>query len=185
MHSFPIIHTDRLTLRKLETADLSDLIQKINNPAISKQIFNIPYPYSEADAIARLHLVTEGFRSKKRYIFLITNSENQELMGEISLHLDRSNNRAETGFWLDEKKWGNGYMTEALRAILDFGFKSIQLQKIFATHYPENPASGKVLQKAGMIKEAELKDHYLVEGEYRTVMQYRLTKDEFDELSMK
>jgi len=58
----------------------------------------------------------------------------------------------------------------------------LNLNKIYATHYPTNPASGKVMLNNKMIKEAELKDHYKINDDCRSVIQYRLTKQEYEKL---
>mgnify|MGYP006434173225 CR=1 FL=1 len=72
-----------------------------------------------------------------------------------------------------------GFATEAVREIIKFGFKEVELNKIIATHLLNNPASGKVMAKNGMIKEGELKEHVRKNGEYLSLIQYRLTSNEF------
>ena len=73
----------------------------------------------------------------------------------------------------------------AAGALLAFGFEKLALNKIYATHLIENPASGQVMMKNGMIREGELKDHYKKDDAYRTVVQYRLTGNEFDNMAAK
>ncbi|TAK93407.1 N-acetyltransferase [Patescibacteria group bacterium] len=179
MRDFPELVTNKLKLRKILMTDLPSLVKYCNNKKISDQIFNIPFPYTEEDAIYRLNFASQGFKNKERYIFAITLKENDELIGEIGLHLDKVNNHAQFGYWVAELFWGKGIATEATSAILKFGFEELQLHKIYATHYPENEASGKVMFNNQMIKEGELSDHYLIEGVYRTVIQYRLTRLEY------
>lgn len=182
MEEFPQLATGRLKLRRMQLSDLPSLLNYVNNPKISDQIFNIPYPYLEEDAVFRMNFVLQGFKNRERYVFAITRKDEDELIGEIGLHLDKSNNHAQFGYWLGEPFWGKGIVTEALQAILKFGFTQLGLHKIYATHYPDNPASGKVMIANGMIREAELKEHYLINGEYRSVVQYRLTRNEFEAL---
>lgn len=179
MTTFPTLHTKRLTLRNIQDKDISTMIGLLNNPNISQQILNIPYPFGEENALARVHFVTQGFKNKERYVFVITSNEQDEMIGQIGLHLDKDNNKAEIGYWVGEPYWGKGIATEATTAILKFGFEDLDLNKIFATHFIENPASGKVLINNGMIKEAELKDHYKHGDAYKSVIQYRLTKAEY------
>ena len=83
------------------------------------------------------------------------------------------------GYWLAEPYWNQGYTSEAAAALLQYGFNTLGLHKILATHLVENPASGKVMIKNGMIKEGELKDHAKKNGVYRSLIQYRLTKEEY------
>ena len=183
MKNFPEINTDRLLLRKIRYKDISSLIKYCNNKKISDQIINIPYPYGEADAIYRMNFVLQGFKNKERYIFAITFKDNDKLIGEIGLHLDKTNESAQFGYWIAESFWGKGIATEATAAILKFGFESLNLNKIYATHYPDNKASGKVMLNNKMIKEAEMKEHYKINDSYRDVFQYRLTKKEYKDLN--
>ena len=103
-------------------------------------------------------------------------------MGEIGLHLDKTNDHAQFGYWVGESFRGLKIATEATAALLRFGFEDLGLKKIYATHYPSNVVSGKVLSNNGMVREAELKDHYKVGEDFRTVIQYRLTREEFEAL---
>ncbi|MEL6134914.1 MAG: GNAT family protein [Bacteroidota bacterium] len=180
MERFPTLETMRLRLRRMETSDFPALLQHVNNPKITDQILNFPYPYLEEDAIFRMHIILQGFRERQRFVFAITQKGKDELIGEIGLHLDKTHNKAEMGYWLGEPFWNQGLMGEAIAPILRFGFEDVKLHKIFATHFISNPASGKIMEKNGMIKEAEMKDHYMKQGIYETVYQYRLTYEEFE-----
>lgn len=180
MKTFPQLTTKRLKLRRLQLSDIPSLMQYANNKKISDQILNIPFPYKEEDAIARFNFMVQAFKNEERYIFAITLKEKDELIGEIGLHLDKENNNAQFGYWVAEPFWGKGIATEATAAILKFGFEKLGLHKIYATHYPSNKASEKVMKKNNMIQEAEMKAHYKIGKEYRTVIQYRLTKDEYE-----
>ncbi len=181
MEELPELITNRLKLRKIELGDVSSLLKYANNKNISDQIFNIPFPYQEEDAIYRLNFVLQGFKNKERYVFAITLKDSKELIGEIGLHLDKANNSAQLGYWIAEPFWGKGIATEATSEILKFGFEKLNLNKIYATYYPENKASGKVMLNNKMIKEGELKEHYRINNVYRSVIQYRLTKQEYEE----
>ncbi len=71
--------------------------------------------------------------------------------------------------------------TEAVKIILNYGFNTLQLNKIIATHLVENLASGHVMIKNNMKKEGELKEHTKKNGIYHSLVQYRLTKSEYIE----
>ncbi len=145
MEELPELITKRLKLRKIELGDVSSLLKYANNKNISDQIFNIPFPYQEEDAIYRLNFVLQGFKNKERYVFAITLKDSKEFIGEIDLHLDKANNSAQLGYWIAEPFWGKGIATEATSEILKFGFEKLNLSKIYATHYTENKTSGKVM----------------------------------------
>lgn len=177
MDQFPELNTSRLILRKHDQEDVADLVKYANNPKISEQIINIPYPYTEKDALARLEFVRKGFSDRQRFVFVINLKGSEELIGEIGLHLDAGTNQAQFGYWVAEPFWGRGIATEAVSAILKFGFEELKLKRIYATHYPENPASGKVMQNNKMKNEGELKDHYKVGETFRNVIMYSLTSE--------
>jgi ribosomal-protein-alanine N-acetyltransferase len=180
MKKLPEIHTAQLKLRRMQMSDIPSLIKYANNEKIAANIFNIDYPYTKAAAISRYSTVLDGLENENRYIFAITLKTVNELIGEIGLNIDTTNNCAETGYWVAEEFWGRGIATEALYAALKFGFNTLALNKIFATHFLDNPYSAKVLIKNGMIKEAELIEHYLIEGVYKSIAQYRLLQSEYN-----
>ena len=171
MDVFPELNSKRLTLRKISVEDIPALVKYANNKKIADRILNIPYPFGEPDAVFRISYVVQGFKSKARYVFAIIYQKSKELIGEISLHLDYQRNIAQLGYWVAEPFWGKGIATEATEAVLKFGFEQLNLAMIFAECHVENKASEKVLLNNGMKKSSATE----------SVMQYRLTKQEFEE----
>jgi len=152
MKDFPQLFTDRLHLRKIHIDDIQSLVKYANNRKVSDHILNIPHPYQEPDAVFRIRYVNEGFKKSSRYIFAIILKETEEFIGEISLHLDDKNRMAQLAYWIGEPFWKNGFVTEAIQAILIFGFEKLDLDLIFATCDEENIASIRVLEKNGFQK---------------------------------
>lgn len=179
MTQHPTLHTERLVLRRMEITDFPNLVKYASNKNVSDKVFGYPYPYLEEDAIARMNTVLEGFKNKNRFIFTITQKEENVLIGEIGLRLETEHNKAEIGYWIAEPYWGKGIATEAVAAVIKFGFEELKLNKIFATCFDGNKTSGKVLEKNGMILEGELKQEYIFKSEYRDSLNYRMTKDEY------
>ena len=101
------------------------------------------------------------------------------MIGTIGLHLNKEHQKAELGYWLGKNFWRKGYLTEALKAVLEFGFKELNLNKIYATHFLFNPNSGEVMLKAGMKFEGLQKQEYLQHGEFLDVNRYSLLKQDF------
>ncbi len=89
-------------------------------------------------------------------------------------------NHAELGCWIDKDCWGEGYATEAAKALLDYGFSSHGLHKVFAKHLARNPASGKVLEKLGMKKEGLFKEHVLKSNKYEDIVMCGILKAEWN-----
>lgn len=182
MEQFPEIKTSRLTLAKLTYLDIPKIIEYAGNKKVAETTLNIPHPYKEKDAIYWINAANNGFENKTQYTFGIRRKTTNEFIGGIGLIINKKFDRASLGYWIAEPFWKKGFATEAVKAILKFGFEQLNLNKIYATHLLENPASGKVMVKNGMIKEGELKDHTKKGNVYRSIVQYRLTKAEYESL---
>lgn len=157
-----------LLLRRLQPEDIGALVKYANNKKIADYILNIPHPYTEPDAAMRMSYVWQGFKNKLRYVFAIILKERNELVGEVSLHLDNEQT-AQLGYWVAEPFWRRGIATEAVRAVLKFGFDTLLLHRIYAICHEENTASCKVMLNNGISK-------YTVTG---SVVQYGITKGDF------
>ncbi len=151
MDIFPALHTPRLHLRRIEVEDIPALVKYANNRKISEYILNIPHPYGEPQAVFRISYVVQGFKNRTRYVFAIVPKASGELIGEISLHLENKTT-AQLGYWVGEPFWNQGIATEAIGAVLKFGFEKLYLGLIYATCHEENGASGKVLLKNGLMR---------------------------------
>jgi RimJ/RimL family protein N-acetyltransferase len=90
---------------------------------------------------------------------------------------------AEIGYWIAVPYWGRGYATEAAAEIVRYGFEERNLQRVFACHFTRNPASGRVLQKAGMKYEGTLRQHVRKWDEYVDVAFYGVLRHEYDGVS--
>jgi len=183
MTEFPTLHTPRLTLGQIEVSDIPSIVKYANNPSISKMLRSVPYPYHEDNAIGWLNRIRTKFEQKKGYTFRISLANENSFIGNIGIGIKKAHQKAMVGYWLAEPFWGKGYMTEAMAAVLKFGFEELHLNKICATFLADNPASGRVMIKNGMVKEAEFVDDEFNNGKFLTIMQYRLTKDEYEKNS--
>jgi len=179
MSDFPELITERLILRGLRESDFDQLILTLNNENVTKQVFTIPFPFTLEHAKKRLKLIHDSYAKKERFIFSIAWKETDQVIGQIGLHPNKEHNHAELGYVLAEPFWGRGLMTEAIETILPYGFEVCKFHKIYATHYVDNPASGKCLIKAGLKLEGELKEHYKTPYGYKTVKQFGLTINDF------
>ncbi|KYH06236.1 GNAT family N-acetyltransferase [Chryseobacterium cucumeris] len=175
MEKFPVLQTERLILSQLEEKDIPFIVELLQHRIFSDLTSNIPYPYVENDARSWVEMSKEAFENNTGYTFAIRNKEGQ-IIGAIGLH-DRDDDKAELGYWIGIPYWNKGYVTEAAKAIIDFGFNELKLNKIFATHFPHNPASGRIMEKAGMEQEAVLIKEVKKDGEYFDLVRYCILKD--------
>ena len=91
--------------------------------------------------------------------------------------------RAEIGYAIGPKYWGQGYMTEAVGAMLRFGFQRMELNRIEARCEVENIASARVMEKCGMSFEGILRHHMLVRGSFRDLKMYSMLRQEWEALA--
>jgi ribosomal-protein-alanine N-acetyltransferase len=176
---FPRLETPRLFLREIAEHDLPLIATLANDADIAGNTLNIPYPYSEADAVAWRVLAQQGFRLGSAFTFAMELKQTQAFVGSVGLQLEKRFDRAEVGYWLSKAHWNQGLVTEALAEVLRFGFEELNLNKIFATHLAHNLASGRVMLKNGMLKEGELVQHVKRDEQYHDLWQYRLTRQEY------
>lgn len=170
MTDYPTLSTDRLVLRKLESEDLPSLCRLANNRSIADQIINIDYPYNEFHAAMRLAHVNKGFNHESHFCFGIFQKETSEFIGEVSLHLtDPERKVAELGYWIGEPYWNQGYASEAVSAILPFGYEEKSFHHIYATSRSTNLASQRVLAK----------NHMTVFSKDALQHKFKLTREDF------
>ncbi len=152
----PTLETTRLRLRPYTEADVLELLPLLSAREVAATTLRIPHPYTEKNARDFLVLLEEPGR-----IWLaITLREDGRQIGGIGLTVDAQHQRAELGYWLGVNYWGQGFATEAAREMLRYGFEDLALNRIFASHFKQNPASGRILVKLGMSYEGCQREHY-------------------------
>lgn len=174
-----VLHTERLILRQLEAADAKALELLINDYDIASTTLNIPYPYPEGGAEAFIIRKAEAAEQGECYSFAIIHKENNAFMGSIGIQINKNHNRAELGYWLGKRYWNQGYVTEGVRRIVQFGFEEIALNKIHAAAMTKNPASSNVMKKIGMQYEGTLRQHFLKWDNYEDIAYYSLLRVDY------
>ena len=173
MTPYPI-QTARLTLRSYTSADIPDLIHLAGTREVAATTLRIPHPYTEQDAKDFIEACAAKTAPETR--FAITLSSDGQLCGGIGLRMDEPHQHAELGYWLGVPYWGQGYATEAARAVIQYGFETLGLHRIYASYVPHNVASGRVLQKIGMRHEGLMRSHIYKWGEFQDLECYGMLK---------
>ena len=143
-----IIETTRLHLRQLRREDAETIATLINNYEIAKNLARVPHPYELADAHAFLDWL-ETSKTKSRFSAICMKPDPETLQGIISYEWSEGKQNVELGYWLVQQHWGKGLMTEAAIAMVDHAFLVAGVDEMVSGHFHENPASGKVLVRAG------------------------------------
>lgn len=158
--------TDRLVLRYISEADIDDITRICQDPEIYQHTLLIPAPYTRTDAENWLALITKNrTEGKAGDDFGIHLKETDRFIGVISLGPKNRHDDSEIGYWLDKDYRERGIMTEALRAVIAFGF-SKGCHRISACHFAGNPKSGRVMEKAGMTREGVHRESLKKNGQY-------------------
>ena len=143
---------------------------------VAATTLRIPHPYEEKHAREFL-----GSMAKENELRLsIRQRSDGRLIGGIGLHPEMPHRHAELGYWIGVPYWGNGYATEAAKAVVRYGFEQIKLNRIFAHHFKHNPASGKVLRNIGMKYEGCMRQHVLKWGQFVDLELYSILHEEID-----
>lgn len=174
--SLAVLPTERLVLRPFAPADAQALVALANDYEVARHTLHIPHPYGELEAQRWLEATQQHYALGTAYPFAVTQRSTGELLGGAGLTLEPQYGRAEAGYWLGRPHWGQGFATEALAALLPFGFETLALHKIYATHHADNLASGRVLLKNNFVLEGKMAQHVRRDGRYLDLWQYGLLR---------
>jgi RimJ/RimL family protein N-acetyltransferase len=132
--------TERLVLRPFQRSDAREFARLAGDWAVASMTSDIPYPFSERQAVGWLRPV----RGEVRFAIEVDGA----LIGGAGYYR-RPSGAAELGFWLGHPWWGRGYATEAARAVVQHGFANPSLPGCTSAHFIDNAASQRVLLKLG------------------------------------
>ncbi|KAB8135747.1 GNAT family N-acetyltransferase [Gracilibacillus oryzae] len=154
----PLIETERLILRKLEMSDVQKVYDHwLSDERVSDNRVSAPHQ-NISETVERMAEIVGNYAKKDFCWWGIELKTDYDLIGEIDLYnFDKDTENCEVSYSLGYNWWNQGYGTEALKAVVEFSFRYMNVHKISAAHNIDNPASGKVMRKAGMEKEVIIK----------------------------
>lgn len=170
----PRLATPRLVLDAFTLDDALAVTEICRHPEIYATTLKIPQPYSADDARAWIASHLPGLLKGELVEFAVRHD--QKLVGAVGLVIQRKHDCATLGYWIGRPHWGQGFATEAVRAVLAYGFQQQALEKIEADHFAGNHASGRVLEKAGMTREGLRPHHCKKDGKYLDAVLYGITR---------
>jgi RimJ/RimL family protein N-acetyltransferase len=165
---------ERCTVRPWRFDDAQSVASHANNRKIWLAVRDLfPHPYTVQDA----HEFLQRANSEEPAMKFCIEIEGAAV-GGIGVHpgQDVYRRTATVGYWLGEQFWGRGVMTEVVTAVTDFCFDNFPLHRISAEVFANNPASARVLEKAGFIFEARLKNNVMTDGQVLDSLLYARTK---------
>jgi RimJ/RimL family protein N-acetyltransferase len=164
--ALPRIETLRLLLRPYQEEDIPALVELAGAREVAATTLRISHPYTEQNAREYLAMCKEEAATATVTRFAITLRDRGEFCGGIGFRLEPAHQHAELGYWIGVPYWGNGYATEAAQAMLDYGFATLGLHRVYASHVGGNTASGRVLRKIGMKYEGCMRGHICKWGKF-------------------
>ncbi|HET6990444.1 MAG TPA: GNAT family N-acetyltransferase [Bacteroidia bacterium] len=174
---FPIVKTERLTLRQLRESDKHEMHAMRSDP---KLMHFIPRPMTKnnEEAATLIGTMNESISKNEMINWAITFSGEDKLIGMVGFfRMKPEHYRAEIGYMLHADYHGKKVMEEAVNGALRFGFDKLKFHSVEAVISPENIPSQKLIEKCGFVKEAHFKDYEFYNGEFRDILVYsKLTK---------
>jgi RimJ/RimL family protein N-acetyltransferase len=167
---------NRCEIRSWERRDVRSLARYANNRRIWRNVRDqFPFPYSTADAEVWIR-TARSMRPETAFAIAVDG----EAVGAIGIELkdDVYRRSAEIGYWLGEPYWGRGITSEALAALTHWVFAHFALDRLYAHVFEWNPASARVLEKAGYELEARMRQAVIKDGQTIDVLLYAVLRDQ-------
>ncbi len=178
-HPFINLETERLLLRRISDDDVNEILELRGNPETMKYIPR-PVATTVEEALAHIKMINDKIEANEGINWAITIKGNPKLIGVIGHYrIQPENHRCEIGYMILPQYNGQGLVTEAVKAVVAYGFDNLQMHSIEAVIDPNNIASERVLQKNGFIKEAQILENELWDGKFWDTVIYSLLKRNF------
>ena len=156
-----MFETERLLIRPFKPEDANDVYDCCNDFEMVKTTLGLPWPYTLEMAQGWIQKVAQREEEGTSYEYAICFKDNpSKIIGCVALlDINPKAKRAEMGYWVGKQYWKRGIATEAAKAMIEFGFNSLNLNSIYARFFDINPASGRVMEKCGMTYVGTIREH--------------------------
>lgn len=175
----PILETRRLILRPLQMADAADLFAYASDPAVARYVLWSAHQ-SIHDSQAFIRWIMGQYRQGIPSSFGVCHRADGRMIGTMGftgwVEEDRM---AEIGYSFSRAYWGQGIATEALDRMLQYCFDTLNLHRVEGQHDASNPASGRVMEKAGMKKEGLLRGRVWNKDRFVDTVMYGILRDDW------
>jgi len=177
--SFPVLETPRLVLRQARPGDVQRLFQVAQDEDVMCYFGTEPFE-SEQQALDAIDWQQRIWAEGTGVRWVITEPDHDAFIGDVGyFKFERQHRRAEVGYLLEKAYWRRGLMTEAMTAVLDYGFVSMGLNRVEALVDPRNAASVGLLRKLGFVQEGLLRDYEFERGAFIDLYMVSLLRREW------
>lgn len=175
------LETERLILRKIQIEDAYQAYENwCNSDIVDQYVLWTKHPSVET-TIEQYTKWVEAYEDEKTFRWIVEIKEIKELIGTIDVSVKYSKfGTCSIGYCYGDAYWGKGYATEALKAVIKYLFEECEAELIYAEHMENNPASGRVMEKAGLTYEGRLRSRVVDKMNRRNdLLNYSITKEEY------
>jgi ribosomal-protein-alanine N-acetyltransferase len=178
---FPILETRRLSLREITPDDAGIIYEIFSDPAVTRY-YDVETFTRKEQAERLIRWCANRFKYRDGIRWGIVHRPSNRLIGTCGFHNWRkSHQKVEMGYELAVQYWGQSYATEAVREIVQFGFRHLNFNRIEAWAMLENVASMHLLKKVGFSQEGVLREYGCWHGRFSDVMMYSILRKEWDD----
>ncbi|RUL47433.1 MULTISPECIES: GNAT family N-acetyltransferase [Lysinibacillus] len=181
--TFPVLETKRLVLRQVTQEDAASVFSYLSDEDVMKYYGLEPFT-SINNALNEISWYESIRDNKTGMRWGITLKEQGIVVGSCGFHNKVAQHfRTEIGFELSKEQWGKGIASEAVEAIIRYGYEQMNFQRIEALIEPPNQASQKLVEKLGFVREGLLRNYEFTRGKFDDLYMYSLLKQDFDKKS--
>lgn len=174
------LETPRLIIREFIMEDWQEVHRYASNPKVTEHMIWGPNNEEETKAYVNQQIKKQTEIDRSDFEFGVILKETNHLIGGCGIYINKHN--AEIGYCFHHEYWGNGYASEAAKALLKSAFVGLNLHRVFATCRPDNHASANVLKRIGMNKEGHLREHLWSKGKYHDSYLFSILENEYKDI---
>jgi len=176
------VETARLTLRALVPTDAAMMFRNWTSDENVTCFLRWDAHKSVEDTQKMVAKWVESYRQDSTYYWGMY-LKNGEMIGSIGVTVTSEQDlKGELGYKLGSRWWNRGYATEAAKAVIDYMFRNTDMERLDAVYSAKNPASGRVMEKAGMNCEGLLRHYYKTRDGFHDCYIYALLREDWEKL---
>ena len=177
------LFTERLIIRDLEINDFENHHKLLSDRNVMYYLQDIQTSNLEESKENLNNVINDQIKKERKYyFFIIENKDTKEFIGEIGytvLNNTPFGKLVHLGYFILENYWNKGYVTEALKKVIEYSFEENNVYRIHTGCSKDNIYSEKIMIKCGFIKEAEFKEYNYHDGKFKDRVEYRMLKNEW------
>ena len=175
-----LLSGERIILREHTLDDLAAVLGYASDPVVARYVPWEPNTEKMAGSFIEDAIATASREPRASYVLAIVERASDDLIGAARIAIDtKTPGCADIGYVLRQDRWHRGFAGETARMLVDFGFRDLDVNRIWATSHPENHASSRVLETAGMSYEGRIRGHMFVKGAWRDSLAFAVLRPDW------